>query len=161
MWKNCAGFSCSYFKNPLFVHDSQLQLISCPVWREGMIVWEKDEQTGQLITPLEDLNDFRTDREYLHTLTTEGAHIYSAELRGYRDIYVNIRDDNGTYEGRLVICEIDTPLKPRSVCLCGISGKADPDGIVQTGTSGYPVQACPVSDAGEHGSGENLYKFRD
>ena len=104
--------SCSYFKNPLFVHDSQLQLISCPVWREGMIVWEKDEQTGQLITPLEDLNDFRTDREYLHTLTTEGAHIYSAELRGYRDIYVNIRDDNGTYEGRLVICEIDTPLKP-------------------------------------------------
>ena len=112
--------SCSYFKNPLFVHDSQLQLISCPVWREGMIVWEKDEQTGQLITPLEDLNDFRTDREYLHTLTTEGAHIYSAELRGYRDIYVNIRDDNGTYEGRLVICEIDTPLKPGQFALRNI-----------------------------------------
>ena len=104
--------SCSYFENPLFVHDSQLQVISCPVWREEMIAWEKDEQTGQLITPLEDLNDFRTNREYLHTLTTEGAHIFSAELRGYRDIYVNIRDDNGTYEGRLVICEIDNPLKP-------------------------------------------------
>lgn len=104
--------SCSYFNNPLFVHDSQLQVISCPIWREGMIAWEKDEQTGQLITPLEDLNDFRTNREYLHTLTTDGAHVFSAELRGYRDIYVNIRDDNGVYAGRLVICEIDSPLKP-------------------------------------------------
>lgn len=101
-----------YFKNPLFVHDSQLQVISCPVWREGMIAWEKDEQTGLLITPLEELNDFRTDREYLHTLMTEGAHIFSAELRGYRDIYVNIRDDYGRYEGRLVICEIENSLKP-------------------------------------------------
>ena len=79
--------SCSYFENPLFVHDSQLQVISCPVWREEMIAWEKDEQTGQLITPLEDLNDFRTNREYLHTLTTEGAHIYSADL-GDTEIYM-------------------------------------------------------------------------
>lgn len=104
--------SYEYFQNPLFVHDSQLHVVSCPVWREGMIAWEKDELTGLWITPLEELNEFKTDKEYLGTLTTKRAHIFSAELRGYRDIYVNIWDAGGTYEGRLVICEIEHPLRP-------------------------------------------------
>ena len=50
----------------------------------------EDESTGLLITPLEELNEFKTDREYLKTLTTTKADIFSADLRGYRDIYVNI-----------------------------------------------------------------------
>lgn len=104
--------SYEYFQNPLFVHDPQLRLISCPIWREGMISWEKDEMTGLWITPLEELNELKTDNEYLSTLTTKHAHIFSAELRGYRDIYVNIWDAFGGYEGRLVICEIENPLKP-------------------------------------------------
>lgn len=104
--------SYDYFRNPLFVHDSRLNIISCPVWREGMINWEEDERTGLLITPLEELNELKTDREYLHTLTTKGADIFSAELRGYRDLYVNIWDSYGGYEGRLVICEIENPLRP-------------------------------------------------
>lgn len=103
--------SYEYFQNPLFVHDSQLHVIACPVWREGMIAWEKDELTGLWITPLEELNEFKTDKEYLSTLTTKRAQIFSAELRGYRDIYVNIWDANENYEGRLVICEIEHPLK--------------------------------------------------
>ncbi len=104
--------SYEYFQNPLLVHDSQLHAISCPVWREGMIRWEKDEHTGLMVTPLEELNEFKTSQEYLHTLTTKNAHIFSADLRGFRDIYVNIWDAYGGYEGRLVICELETPLKP-------------------------------------------------
>lgn len=107
----CAA-SYPYFQNPLFVHDAQLHVISCPVWREGMIAWEKDELTGLMITPLEELNELKTDKEYLSTLTTKKAQIFSAELRGYRDIYVNIWDPHGRYEGRLVICELEHPLKP-------------------------------------------------
>lgn len=103
--------SFKYFQNPLFVHDSQMTVISCPVWRDRMIRWEKDEQTGYLITPLEELNELKTDREYLETMKTRNAQIFSAELRGYRDIYVNIWNAYGGYEGRLVICEIDHPLK--------------------------------------------------
>lgn len=101
-----------YFQNPLFVHDSQLHVISCPVWREGMIQWTRDERTGLMITPFEELSELKTSREYLNTLTTRNAQIFSADLRGYRDIYVNIWDMYGGYEGRLVICEIDNPLKP-------------------------------------------------
>ena len=103
--------SYEYFQNPLFVHDSQLHAIACPVWRVVMMACEKDQLTGLWITPLEELNEFKTDKEYLSTLTTKKAQIFSAELRGYRDIYVNIWDDNGKYEGRLVICEIEHPLK--------------------------------------------------
>ena len=76
-----------------------------------MIPWEQDERTGCMIMPLEELNELKTDREYLETLTTRNAQIFSAELRGYRDIYVNIWNTYGGYEGRLVICEIDSDLK--------------------------------------------------
>ena len=101
-----------YFKNPLFVHDSHLNIISCPEWREGMIRWKEDKKSGLTITPLEDLNELKTDREYQETLYKRGADIYSANLRGYRDIYVNLWNEYGAYEGRIVICEIDTPFKP-------------------------------------------------
>lgn len=103
--------SVDYFQNPLFVHDSQMTVISCPIWRSKMISWEQDERTGCMIMPLEELNELKTDREYLETLTTRNAQIFSAELRGYRDIYVNIWNTYGGYEGRLVICEIDSDLK--------------------------------------------------
>ncbi len=103
--------SIGYFQNPLFVHDSQMTVISCPVWRDKMIHWEKDERTGSMIMPLEELNELKTDREYLETMVTRNARIFSAELRGYRDIYVNIWNAYGRYEGRLVICEIDSVLK--------------------------------------------------
>lgn len=104
--------SYDYFKNPLFVHDAQLYVVSCPVWRKGMIEWVKDERTGLTITPLEIVNEFKTDKEYLNTMTTHGAQIFSASLRGYRDIYVNLWDEYGRYEGRLCICELENPLKP-------------------------------------------------
>ena len=74
--------SCEDFHNPVFVHDSRLNVIACPVWREGMINWQRDKSTGLLITPLEELNEFKTDREYLKTLTTTKADIFSADLRG-------------------------------------------------------------------------------
>lgn len=104
--------SYDFFRNPLLVHDSQFNIVSCPVWREGMIQWEQDEQTGLPITPLETINEFKTNQEYLHTLETSGAQYFSADLRGFRDIYVNIWDSYDNYEGRLVICELETPLKP-------------------------------------------------
>ncbi len=103
--------SIEYFQNPLFVHDAQMTVISCPVWREKMIPWEKDERTGCMLVPLEELNELKTDREYRGTMATRNAQIFSAELRGYRDIYVNIWNAYDRYEGRLVICEIDNELK--------------------------------------------------
>lgn len=104
--------SYPYFQNPLFVHDAQLTVISCPIWREGMIDWEEDKETGLLMAPFDLVNEFKTDKEYVHTLSVHGADIFSADLRGYRDLYVNIWNHAGGYEGRLVICELEHPLLP-------------------------------------------------
>lgn len=104
--------SYPYFENPIFVHDSQLNLIACPVWKEGMIEWRKDPETGLMIAPYDVVNEFKADQEYLGTLKTHHADIFSADLRGHRDIYVNLWNDYGGYDGRLVICEMESALKP-------------------------------------------------
>ena len=104
--------SYRYFRNPLFVHDAQLNVLACPVWREGMINWRTDRWTGQISIPFEIINEFKMDQEYVHTLTTHGADIFSADLRGHRDLYVNLWNPFGRYDGRLVICELESALKP-------------------------------------------------
>ena len=104
--------SLQYFHNPLFVHDDQFFEIACPDLRPEMIQWTKDKYTGNNITPMNTINEFRTSQEYRHTMETRGAQIFSDQLRGYRDIYVNLWNTSGRYMGRLVICELDTAIKP-------------------------------------------------
>lgn len=104
--------SLHFFHNPLFVHDDQFFEIACPDLRPEMIQWTKDKYTGNNITPMNEINEFRTSPEYRHTMTTRGAQIFPDHLRGYRDIYVNLWNTSGRYMGRLVICELDTAIKP-------------------------------------------------
>lgn len=104
--------SVEYFQNPLFIHDAHFHIIECPIRTKGMTNWEKDERTGLDMVPLDLINDFKVDPEYLDTLKTTGAHMFSENLRGYRILYVNIWGDQGRYEGRLCIDELHTPLKP-------------------------------------------------
>ncbi|MDO4491450.1 MAG: helix-turn-helix domain-containing protein [Lachnospiraceae bacterium] len=103
--------SYEYFGNPMFVHDPQLYILSCPIWKEGMVKWERDELTGAIAAPAELLNEFRLDSEYQDTLTTSKAEFFSADLRGHRDLYVNIRNEYGGYLGRLVIVELEQPIR--------------------------------------------------
>ena len=35
VWRNYAVAGYDYFQNPLFIHDARLNVISCPIWREG------------------------------------------------------------------------------------------------------------------------------
>ncbi len=103
--------SYEYFGNPMFVHDPQLYVLSCPIWKEGMVKWEKDELTGTIATPADLLNEFRLDAEYQDTLSTDTAQFFSADLRGHRDLYVNIWNEYGGYLGRLVIVELEKPIR--------------------------------------------------
>lgn len=104
--------SLQFFHNPLFVHDDQFFEIACPDLRPEMIQWTKDKYTGNNTTPMDAINEFRTSSEYRYTMTTRGAQIFPDHLRGYRDIYVNLWNTSGRYMGRLVICELDTAIKP-------------------------------------------------
>ncbi|MCQ2500744.1 MAG: helix-turn-helix domain-containing protein [Lachnospiraceae bacterium] len=103
--------SYEYFGNPMFVHDPQLYILSCPIWKEGMVQWERDELTGTISAPADLLNDFKLDQEYQDTLKTSKAQYYSADLRGHRDLYVNLWNDYGGYLGRLVIVELEKPVR--------------------------------------------------
>lgn len=101
-----------HFKNPLFVHDSNFYIIACPKYIAPMPVWEIDSATGLKRAPMDLINDFKLDEEYLGTLSTVGADMFSAEQRGYRILYMNIWNDYGQYEGRICIDEIESSLRP-------------------------------------------------
>lgn len=103
--------SYEYFGNPMFVHDPQLYILSCPIWKEGMVKWERDELTGAIAAPADLLNEFKLDSEYQYTLSTSKAQFFSADLRGHRDLYVNLWNEYGGYLGRLVIVELEKPIK--------------------------------------------------
>ena len=106
------SISYEYFKNPLFVHDNQFYILACPVVAEGMTKWEVDARTGMQMVSTELLNDFKIDEEYIHTLSETGASIFSSNQRGYRILFVNIWNENGTWSGRLCINEVQHPMKP-------------------------------------------------
>ncbi len=99
------------FQNPVFVHDTAFNILAYSHHLPGMAVWEQNPQTGQPMLSLSQINDFRVDYEYLHTLTTTGPCIYSAEQRGYQILYINIWQ-NGRYEGRICVNEMESPIRP-------------------------------------------------
>lgn len=104
--------SMPYFNNPVFVHSPQNYILGNSGWIEGMSPWDYDESTGRKLVSADLINDFKVDNEYINTLTTVGADIYSGNIRGFRCAYVNLYNDMGDSEGRLCINELLSPLKP-------------------------------------------------
>lgn len=103
--------SLKIFQNPIFVHDTNFFILSCPHRAPGMLVWEQDARTGWNIVPLSLINDFKVDPEYLSTLSTTEVCLYSAEQRGYPILYMNLWKD-GRYLGRICVDELETPILP-------------------------------------------------
>lgn len=99
------------FRNPIFVHDTAFNILSCSHRVPGMAVWEQNSQTGQPTLPLSLINDFRVDPAYLHTLITTEPSMYPPEQRGYPILYMNIWQD-GQYEGRICVNEMENPILP-------------------------------------------------
>lgn len=103
--------SLDIFHNPIFAHDTNFYILSSPRHVNGMSEWVHDKRTGRQIAPLSLIQEFKLDPEYQQTLTTRGAQIYSAELRGYRILYINLWV-NGKYQGRLCVDELQSELMP-------------------------------------------------
>lgn len=99
------------FKNPLFVHDSDFYVLACPNRVEGMLKWMIDSRNGRPMVPLDTINSFKIDKEYLHTLKTRHADIFSANQRGYRVLYMNLWNGQH-YEGRICVDELQSLIKP-------------------------------------------------
>lgn len=103
--------SLELFGNPMFIHNTDFYIISCPKYVQGMTVWERDSRTGRNMVPLSLIHDFKADKEYLDTLTKKVPDLFSAEQRGYRILYVNLW--NGSrYEGRICVDELQSEIQP-------------------------------------------------
>lgn len=103
--------SLEIFHNPIFAHDTNFYILSCPRHVTGLSEWVRDSRTGRLIAPLSLIHDFQLDEEYQRTLTTHGPHMYSEEMRGYRILYMNLWV-NGNYQGRLCVSELQSEILP-------------------------------------------------
>ncbi len=102
--------SLPIFQNPMFLHDRDFYVLACPRWLTGMLQWEKEPRTGREMVPLELINTFRVDEEYLATLKTTGASVFSAAIRGYRILYANLWHHEH-YSGRICIDELERALR--------------------------------------------------
>jgi hypothetical protein len=102
-----------FFHNPMYIHDRMFTVIALPEYKEGMIQFERSDSGSSIHIPLWLVNDFKFDDAYIDTLTKREAAIWGKEEfpRNMRSLYVNIWDDQ-YYCGRLLINELDTPLKP-------------------------------------------------
>ena len=96
--------------NPMFLHDADFYILACPDWVEGMLHWEKDPRTGREMVPMELINEFRVDSEYLSTLPAKSVTMFSAALRGYRILFANLWYQE-RYEGRVCVDELERPLR--------------------------------------------------
>lgn len=103
--------SLPIFNNPIFCHDTNFYILSCPRNVQGMSIWEREARTGRYMVPLSLIHEFNTDLEYLRTLETKGPDFFSADMRGYRILYRNIWV-NSRYEGRLCVNELQSVIMP-------------------------------------------------
>lgn len=100
------------FQNPLFIHDENYNILAMPMHVVGMTKVLVDETTGNTTIPLERIQEYQTNPEYIRTLSTRGAQMWNpAHTYSHRTLYVNIWVQD-KYCGRFLIHEITYPLKP-------------------------------------------------
>lgn len=103
--------SMKVFRNPMFIHDANFFIMSSPVYVSGMLIWERDPKTGQPMTPMETINDFKVDEEYQAGLNEKKPILFSSNQRGYRILFINLWN-HGYYEGRILVDEIQSAIQP-------------------------------------------------
>lgn len=101
-----------FFRNPLYVHDENFNILAMPMWVVGMNDFVIDENTGNALVPLPTLKRLKGNPEYIKTLSTHKACIWNPKHNSHRVIYVNIWTKEGRYCGRVLIQELNTSFKP-------------------------------------------------
>ncbi|MGI6007182.1 MAG: PucR family transcriptional regulator [Ruminococcus sp.] len=99
------------FDNSMFVHDENFYLLASVNQTPMQHAWEYDAVQGSYILPLEILNDFKVNKDYLSTMHTEGPSVFPAETFGYAILYQNLWY-NKKYRGRICINEIKRKIRP-------------------------------------------------
>lgn len=99
------------FENSVFLHDENFYLLCSINEMPGQMSWEYDPVKKGYILPMDILNDFKVNQDYLDTMTTVGPSMFPADTFGYRILYQNLWD-NGRYRGRICVNELG-----RKICI--------------------------------------------
>lgn len=103
--------SIEIFRNPMFIHDTNFFILADPKHAHGMLDFATDPRTGRKMVPMSLINDFMVDEVYLEGMRAHEAIMYPAEQRNYQILYFNLWN-NGHYEGRILIDELQSPIQP-------------------------------------------------
>lgn len=114
--------SIEVLRNPMFIHDTNFFILSSPKYVPGMQIWDTDPRTGRKIVPISVINDFMVDIVYLEGMKTRQVTMYPAEQRGYRILYRNLWNE-GRYEGRILVDEIQSVIQPGDYYVLEYLGK--------------------------------------
>lgn len=122
LYEMCVS-AIEFFKNPLYIHDENFNVLSMPMWVVGMNHFHVDETTGTVSVPLKSLHRFKVDKEYIKTLSEKKASLWNPARNSHRVLYVNIWAFNEKYCGRILIQELNTSLKPSHFIMAEYFGK--------------------------------------
>ena len=100
-----------FFGNPMFIHDSEFNILALPIHEAGMIQMDYNPRSGRYYIPLWLVDEYKLSNEYLTTLQLREAGIWGADQYPYhlRTLYVNLWDGDH-YCGRLLINELQSTL---------------------------------------------------
>lgn len=97
--------SIPIFENPIFIHDSNSEVLVSINEMPGQFSWNYDSTTGKRSLPIDIMNDFKISSEYQQTMNTKGAQMFSEQQFGYRILYINLWFEE-SYLGRMCINEL-------------------------------------------------------
>lgn len=100
------------FGNHVFIHDSYYKLLAASEDPPGDNQWEYNEFQKCYILSEDIISEFKCNQDYLDTMDTHEASIFPAETFGYRILYLNLWDEQGTYQGRICVCELKRMMHP-------------------------------------------------
>lgn len=101
----------SVFDNSMFIHDENFYLLASVNQTPMQHMWEYDEVQGSYILPLEILNDFKVNEDYLATMHTVKPSVFPEETFGCAILYQNLWYRK-KYRGRICINEIKRKIRP-------------------------------------------------
>ena len=102
---------CGFFRNPVFIHDSEFNILAMPYHEDGMTPMDYNPRSGRYYIPLRLIEEYKLSDEYLATLQLHHAAVWGIDQypNKLRSLYANLWDGD-RYRGRLLINELHSGL---------------------------------------------------
>ncbi len=117
--ENMFQLTSDLLENSMFIHDENFYLLTSVNEMPGQMKWEYDSVQGAYVLPLDILNDFKVNQDYLDTMTTVGPSMFPSDTFGYRILYQNLWH-NGQYRGRICVNELKRTIYPSDYYLLDV-----------------------------------------